>query len=105
MRYPRLALVAVLAPVSVPAAWAQPQAELVLHFVEIGQGDCTLIESTATGWRWGADGDGVVESGEGYRFLVRIRQVRGMNGPARSYYPTTEPCFNGGASPGFASTV
>ena len=44
MRYPRIALVAVLALVSVPTAWGQPQAELVLHFVEIGQGDCTLIE-------------------------------------------------------------
>ena len=44
MRYPRSALVAVLALVSVPATWGQPQAELVLHFVEIGQGDCTLIE-------------------------------------------------------------
>ena len=44
MRYPRSALVAVLALVSVPTAWGQPQAELVLHFVEIGQGDCTLIE-------------------------------------------------------------
>ena len=44
MRYPRFALVAVLALVSVPTAWGQPQAELVLHFVEIGQGDCTLIE-------------------------------------------------------------
>ncbi len=37
MRYPRFALV------SVPAAWGQPQPELVVHFVEIGQGDCTLI--------------------------------------------------------------
>ena len=44
MRYPQSALVAVLALVSVPAASGQPQAELVLHFVEIGQGDCTLIE-------------------------------------------------------------
>ncbi len=26
------------------AAWGQPQAELVLHFVEIGQGGCTLIQ-------------------------------------------------------------
>ena len=38
MRYPRFALVAVLALVSVPAAWGRPQAELVIHFVEIGQG-------------------------------------------------------------------
>ncbi|MCH8316588.1 MAG: MBL fold metallo-hydrolase [Planctomycetes bacterium] len=44
MRHPRSALVAILALVSVPAAWGQPQPELVLHFVEIGQGDCTLIE-------------------------------------------------------------
>ncbi len=44
MRYPRFALVAVLALVSVRAASGRPQAELVLHFVEIGQGDCTLIE-------------------------------------------------------------
>ena len=44
MRYPRFAFVVVLTLVSVPAAWGQPQAELVLHFVEIGQGDCTLIE-------------------------------------------------------------
>jgi competence protein ComEC len=44
MRYPRFALVAVLALVSVSTASGQPQAELVLHFVEIGQGDCTLIE-------------------------------------------------------------
>ena len=38
MRYPRSALVAVLTLVSVPTAWGQPQAELVVHFVEIGQG-------------------------------------------------------------------
>ena len=44
MRYPRFALVAVLALVSVPAARGQPQAELVIHFVEIGQGDCALIQ-------------------------------------------------------------
>ncbi len=44
MRYPRFALVAALTLVSVPTAWGQPQAELVIHFVEIGQGDCTLIE-------------------------------------------------------------
>ena len=44
MRYPPFALVAVLALVSGQPAWGQPQAELVLHFVEIGQGDCTLIE-------------------------------------------------------------
>ena len=44
MRQPPIALVAVLAFASVSAAWGQPQAELVLHFVEIGQGDCTLIE-------------------------------------------------------------
>ena len=31
MRYPRSALVAVLALILVPAAWGQPQAELVLH--------------------------------------------------------------------------
>lgn len=47
---------------------------------------------------WGADGDGVVKPGEGHRFVVRIRQLRGMNGRARSYYPTTASCFNGGAS-------
>ncbi len=52
----------------------------------------------ATGWRRDVDGDGVVEPGEGHRFVVRIRQVRGMNGPARSYYPTTASYFNGGAS-------
>ena len=69
MRYPRLALVAVLALVSVPAAWGQPQAELVLHFVEIGQGDGTLIECPGTGWPWDADGDGVVELDEGHRFV------------------------------------
>ena len=44
MRQPRSALLAVLALVSGQPAWGQPQAELVLHFVEIGQGDCTLIE-------------------------------------------------------------
>ena len=44
MRQHRIALAAVLALVSAPRAWGQPQAELVLHFVEIGQGDCTLIE-------------------------------------------------------------
>ncbi len=44
MRYPRIALAAVLAFVVAPVAWGQPHAELVLHFVEIGQGDCTLIE-------------------------------------------------------------
>ena len=44
MRYPRIVLAAVFALVSVPTAWGQPQAELVLHFVEIGQGDCTLIQ-------------------------------------------------------------
>ena len=44
MRHPRFALVVILTLVSVPIAWGQPQAELVLHFVEIGQGDCTLIE-------------------------------------------------------------
>lgn len=42
MRYPRFALVAVLALVSVPTAWGRPQAELVLQFVEIGQGDCKV---------------------------------------------------------------
>ncbi len=41
MRYPTFALVAVLALVSAPTAWGQPHAELV---VQIGQGDCTLIE-------------------------------------------------------------
>ena len=44
MRYPRFGLMAVLALATTPTAWGQPQAELVLHFVEIGQGDCTLIE-------------------------------------------------------------
>ncbi len=49
-------------------------------------------------WRRDADGDGVVEPGEGHRYVVRIRQLRGMNGPARSYYPTTASCFNDLAS-------
>ncbi len=44
MRYARFALVAILALVSVPTALGQPPPELVLRFVEIGQGDCTLIE-------------------------------------------------------------
>ena len=44
MRYPRIAFAAVLTLAAVPTARSQPQAELVLHFVEIGQGDCTLIE-------------------------------------------------------------
>ncbi len=44
MRYPRFAFAAALALVVAPSAWSQPQAELVLHFVEIGQGDCTLIQ-------------------------------------------------------------
>ncbi len=69
MRYPRFAPLAVLALVSVPVAWGQPQPELVLHFVEIGQGDCTLVECPATGWRRDADGDGVVEPSEGHRFV------------------------------------
>ncbi len=50
MRQPRFGLVAVLALVSVPTASGQPQAELVLHFVEIGQGDCTLIEFPTGGF-------------------------------------------------------
>ena len=44
MRQPRIALVATLALVCAASAWGLPQAELVLHFIEIGQGDCTLIE-------------------------------------------------------------
>lgn len=44
MRYLRITLAAALAFVCAPTAWGQPQAELILHFVEIGQGDCTLIE-------------------------------------------------------------
>ena len=44
MRYPRFALAAVLALICAPSSWGQPQPELVLHFVEIGQGDCILIE-------------------------------------------------------------
>ena len=44
MRQPRIALAAVLTLAVAPLAWGQPQAELVLHFVAIGQGDCTLIE-------------------------------------------------------------
>ncbi len=50
MRYARFALVAVLTLVSVPAAWGQRQAKLVRHFVEIGQGDCTLIECPNRGF-------------------------------------------------------
>ena len=44
MRQPRIALAVTLALICAPTAWGQPQAELVLHFVEIGQGDCTLIQ-------------------------------------------------------------
>ena len=44
MRQLRIALAATLALICALSAWSQPQAELVLHFVEIGQGDCTLIE-------------------------------------------------------------
>ena len=47
-----------------PDSLGQPQAELVLHFAEIGQGDCTLIECPATGEPWDADGNGVVKPGE-----------------------------------------
>ncbi len=68
MRYPRFALVAVLTLATTPTAWSQPQLELVLHFTEIGQGDCTLIEcprtpdpGPRTGWLGDADGDGVVK--------------------------------------------
>ena len=43
MRNPRSAFVAVLALVSVTSAWGQPQPELVLHFVEIGQRQKTII--------------------------------------------------------------
>ncbi len=43
MRYPRFALVVVLTLVSVPVSSGQPQAELVLHFVEIGQRQKTTI--------------------------------------------------------------
>ena len=76
MRYPRFALLAVLALVSVPVAWGEPQAELVLHFVEIGRGDCTLIECLATGWPWDADGDGVVEPlGNSSEIRVRFGTV------------------------------
>lgn len=46
----------------------------------------------ARGW---SKNDPAMEPGEGQRFVVRIRQRRGMNGPARSYYPTTTSCFNG----------
>ena len=44
MRQPRIAYAATLALICAPSAWGLPQAELVLHFVEIGQGDCTLIQ-------------------------------------------------------------
>ncbi len=44
MRQLRIALAATLALICALSAWSQPQAELVLHFVEIGQGDCTLIQ-------------------------------------------------------------
>lgn len=51
MRYPRIALVATLALICAQTAWGQPQAELVLHFVEIGQGDATF-PATAHQMQW-----------------------------------------------------
>ena len=41
MRQPRIALAAALALICAPTARGLPQAELVLHFIEIGQGDGT----------------------------------------------------------------
>ncbi len=43
MQQPRITLAAVLALVVARSAWGQPQAELVLHFVEIGQRQKTRV--------------------------------------------------------------
>ncbi len=43
MRQPQIALAATLALICAPSAWGQPQAELVLHFVEIGQRQKTRV--------------------------------------------------------------
>ncbi len=57
MQQPRIALAATLALMFAPTAWGQPQAELVLHFVEIGQGQITKvphvlrIKLIIVGWR------------------------------------------------------
>ena len=76
MRQRRIALAAGLAFVVAPSAWGQPQAELVLHFVEIGQGDCTLIECPNGGFILVDAGSTAHGDRDAVRDYVRARKAR-----------------------------
>ena len=58
IRRPRSAIITLFTLVGVPSAWGQPQVELVLHFVQIGNADGGVgidfrnppYPSTTVGW-------------------------------------------------------
>ncbi len=81
-----------------PGLFYQSEAHAIPAIVDSKTGDRSGFSAFSRRTRcWSKKGP-AMEPGEGHRFIERIRQLRGMNGSARSYYPTTASYFNGVAS-------